>query len=262
MRTNMRSAFGLAALLVLAVGSGVRVPAQGPAERGDSVDVDKRPRISVSGTGKVSVPPDLADISVGVVTQEATARQALAANTEAMTRLMQVVKEQGVADKDVQTVNINVSPQYTQPPPQAPGQPQREFVPRIAAYQVTNTVQLTVRDLSKLGAVLDAVVSAGANQMYGINFRVDEPEKRVDEARTRAMADARRKAEQLATAAGVEVGPPLLITEGGGVLPPPQPMMRGRMYAMAAEAAPVPVAAGEQDLTVNVHVEYELRASK
>ena len=117
------------------------------------------------------------------------------ANTESMNRLLATVKEQGVAAKDVQTTNVNVNPQYYQPPPRRPGEAQNEFVPRIVAYQVTNTVHLKVRDLDKLGAILDAVVSAGANQVYGISFQIDKPEKLLYEARKQAVADARMKAE-------------------------------------------------------------------
>ncbi len=227
-------------------------------EESEDVDINELPRISVSGTGTISAAPDLGDINVGVVTQAPTARDALTANTEAMSRLLAVVKEQGVAAKDVQTTNVNVNPQYSQPPPQRTTQ--GEFVPRIVAYQVTNTVHLKVRELTKLGAILDAVVSAGANQVYGISFQIDEPEKLLDQARKQAMADAKRKAELLTGEAGMVLGPPLLISETGGQPTPMMPRL-GRMMAMA-EAAPVPVAAGEQELSVTVQVQYELRQAK
>jgi uncharacterized protein YggE len=220
------------------------------------------PTISVSGTGKVTAVPDLADIQVGVVTQAQTARDALSANNEAMNALTDVLKKSGVAAKDIQTTQISVQPQYSQPRPPRPGEaPPTEFVPRIVGYQVTNMVQITAREIGKLGAILDAVVTAGANQIHGISFRIDGPEKLLDVARKQAMADARRKAEQLAGEAGVIAGPPLLIREEGGMIPTPQPRMMGRMM-MAEAAGAAPVAPGEQELQVSVSVVYRLDLPK
>ncbi len=227
---------------------------------------DPRPlekTISVSGHGKVSVPPNVADISVGVVSQAKTAREALSANSEKMEALQQVLKERGVAAKDVQTTNINVSPRYSQPPPHNPQNPVHEFVPQIVGYDVANSVSVTARDLAKLGALLDAVVTAGANQMHGISFRVDEPGAILDAARKKAMADAKKKAELMAGEAGVVVGFPISIRDEAASFPQPQfaPMMAGRAMNMMA-APSVPVAAGEQELSVTVHVVYELKVPK
>lgn len=221
--------------------------------------------ISVNGTGKVSAAPDVADINIGVVTQATTARDALAANTESMTAIHNLLKERGVAAKDIQTININVSPRYSQPNrPQFGGgqEPQEPFVPKIVAYEVHNTVQITARDLTKLGGILDAVVQSGANQMNGISFRVEEPEKLLDQARKEAMADAKRKAEQLAGEAGVVVGLPITISESGGVSPPPRPYAARMMAGMAGPGAPVPVAGGEQELSVTVSVVFELKPAQ
>ncbi len=223
-------------------------------------DGDMIPVVSVSGRGVISAAPDTADVNVGVVSQAATAREALSANNQAMAALIAKLKESGVAEKDVQTTNLSIQPRYSQPAPQPPGrQPQAEFVPRIVGYDVTNTVRVTARDLAKLGTLLDALVGSGANQMYGISFRIDEPEKLLDEARKRAMADAKRKATLLAGEAGVVLGTPIAIAESGGGPPPPMPMFR-RGAMMAAEA--VPVAPGEQDLTVNVQVSYRIEPPK
>lgn len=229
----------------------------GTKARADDED-DETPTISVNGTGKVSAVPDVAEINVGVQTQANTAREALSANNRAMAALVDALKQQGIDAKDVQTSQIQVNPQYTQPQPR-PGvgiQPQQDFVPRIAAYQVINSVQLTAREIAKLGEVLDAVVQAGGNQINGISFRVDQPEKLMDQARRSAMADAKHKANLLAEEAGVTVGPPRSIQESGGPAPPPRPMMYA---ARAAMAESVPVSAGEQELVVTVHVVYELR---
>jgi hypothetical protein len=215
--------------------------------------------ISVTGTGKVSAAPDLAEISIGVVTQAASARDALAGNTEAMTAVQALLKERGVAEKDIQTISINVQPRYSQPP--SPRQVQTEFIPRIVGYDVTNTVRITARDLKKLGSILDAVVQSGANQIHGISFRVEEPEKLLDVARKEAVADAKRKAEQLAGESGVVVGMPITIQEMGAIAPP-QPMFGRAMRGMEMAAAPVPVAPGEQELSVSVSVVYELKPPK
>jgi uncharacterized protein len=214
------------------------------------------PTISVSGTGKISAAPDRAEVSMGVLTQGNTAREALAANSEAMASLLETLKQRGIAAKDVQTTQISINPQYSQP---RPGQ-QGDFVPRIVGYQVVNNVRVIERDISKLGTVLDAVVQAGANQMHGISFQINEPDKLLDEARKRAMADAKRKAELFAGEAGVVLGAPRTITESGGFMPPPQPMYAGR--AMMAAPSAVPVSGGEQELSVTVHVVYDLKSPK
>jgi|SRR5579864_258612 len=224
-------------------------------------DKEKTPTISVTGVGKISAAPDIAVISMGVLSHGATAREALAANSEAMAALLDTLKQHGIAGKDVQTTQIQVSPQYSQPQPGRGGrQGGGEFIPRIVGYDVTNMVQLTARDISKLGTVLDAVVQAGANQMHGISFRIDHPEKLLDEARKRAMADAKHKAELMAGEAGVVVGLPKRIQETGPT-EPPRPYQLGARAAMAAPA-PVPVAGGEEELSVTVHVVYELKPPK
>jgi hypothetical protein len=228
--------------------------------RADDDDKPEKPTISVTGQGKISAAPDVADINIGVVTQGEKAVDALTDNSRQMDSLIKVLKISGVAAKDIQTTNINVSPRYSQPPQPVPGRPQQEFTPKIVGYDVTNTVTVTSRDLNKLGDLLDAVVTVGANQMHGISFRIDTPEALLDEARKKAMADAKHKADLMAGEAGVVVGPPISITDSGtSPIPPPRPMM-GRMMSMAA--APVPVSAGEQELSVSVHVVYELKMPK
>jgi uncharacterized protein YggE len=225
-------------------------------------DDDEPPTVSVTGRGRIFAQPDVATINVGVATQAPTARDALAANTQAMTKLQGLLKEQGIAAKDIQTNQIQIYPQYSQPAPgRRPGAEAGEFVPRIVAYRVDNMVQITARRIEKLGALLDALVQAGANQIHGITFRVDDPEKLLDEARKRAVADAKRKAEALVGEAGVVLGPPRIIEELDGAAPPPPRPMNMRMAEMAA-SAPVPIAAGEQELSVVVRVVYELRVPR
>ncbi|WP_169976867.1 SIMPL domain-containing protein [Tautonia rosea] len=217
-----------------------------------------RRTVTVSGLGEISAAPDVADISVGVVTEAQTARDALSANNQAVSTLTEQLKGRGVAAKDIQTTNINLNPRYAQPEPPQPGRPrppQEAFTPRIIGYTVTNSVRVTVRDLDKLGELLDAVVTAGANQMNGISFRIEESRALLDEARKRAVADAKRKAEQLCGELGVVLGVPVSVNESGGFLPPPQPMM-GRAMMMASES--VPVSPGEEQLSVSVQVVFEI----
>ena len=218
--------------------------------------MDDRRTLSVSGQGKISASPDVADINVGVVSEAQTARDALSANNQAMAALTEQLKQRGVAAKDIQTTDINLNPKYSQPPRPQPGQIQeQEYTPQIVGYTVTNSVRVTARDLEKLGEILDAVVTAGANQMNGISFRVEQSEKLLDEARKRAVAEARRKAEQLCGEIGMVLGAPIQVSEGGGYVPPPRPMM-GRAMMMADEA--VPVSPGEQELSVSVQIVFEI----
>lgn len=243
---------GLAALSLLAFSSSLSV----------AEEKVEKPTISVSGTGKLSSAPDIAEIQVGVRSQAPTAQAALAANNESMNAMYSLMKEHGVATKDIQTTQIQVSPEYSQPPNRPRAVNEGEFVPRIVGYRVDNTVQITARQISKLGELLDGLVKAGANQIHGISFRVDNPEKLMDEIRKRAMADAKGKAELLAGEAGVVLGSPIKIVDEGVGPQPPRPLYAPRMEMMARAAAPMPIAAGEQELGVTVHVTYELKPGK
>jgi hypothetical protein len=200
--------------------------------------------VTVAGSGTVSATPDQAEITTGVVTQAPTAAQALAANSQAMERLLQSLGNLGIGSRDIQTTNISVSPQR-RPPKE--GQP-----PEITGYEVTNQVRVKVRDLARLGQVLDRQVSDGANLVYGIHFGLQEPAPLLDEARKRAMADARRKADLYAAAAGRKIGRVLSVQEAG--VTPPGPMPAPRMTMAAA----VPVAPGEQEIPATVTVTFTL----
>lgn len=233
------------------------------------------PSISVAGTGKVSARPDVADITVGVVTLAPTANAALEANNTAMDRLHQMFTHRGVANRDIRTSQVEIWPVRSQLQPQSqpasnstaasgggaasqPGTP--DLTPRIVAYRVTNSVQITARQVDKLGALFDAAVQAGANQISGVTFRVEHVRPLLDEARKRAITDAKRKADLLAGQAGMVVGIPWRIEETGG-LPSEWPMMQsGEEREMALLARPsLPIAVGEQELSVTVSVVYELK---
>ena len=208
------------------------------------------PSITVSGTGKVNVKPDIAHVQVGVVSDAPLASDALTKNNKDMAALLDALKAKGIEERDVQTSSFNVGPKYEY-------DPQGRRQPKLVGYQVTNMVQVRVRKLTQLGELLDALVRTGANQVHGISFSVDEPEKLLGKARQEALVQAKARAEEFATAAGVKVGRPLLIQEQSMGIPFPRPMqMMGR--AMEAADASVPVAAGEQTLTTQVTVTYSL----
>jgi uncharacterized protein YggE len=205
--------------------------------------------ISLSGHGEVRRVPDTAIVTTGVLSQGATAAEALAANTRSMNDLFAALKNAGIAERDVQTSNFMVQPRYNF---------QDGKAPELVGYDVSNTVTVSVRKLADLGALLDKMVQAGSNQINGIGFEVSEPTAALDEARKLATADAARKAKIYADALGVTLGPVTSLTEGGG-FQPPMPMARGKMMMADAAAAPVPVAAGEQTLAVDVNITWEIR---
>lgn len=201
--------------------------------------------LSVSASGDASRVPDVATLSAGVVTQAADANAALRANAEQMNRLMEAVRGAGIAERDIRTSDLGVSPQYRRQDGQA-----RE----ISGYEARNTVNLTVRDISGLGAVIDALVAAGANQVHGPHFEIGEPEAAQDEARRAALEAARSRADLYADALGLRVHRIVSISEGGGFMPP-RPMMAMRaMDAMESS----PVSPGESTVSVNLDVVFEL----
>jgi uncharacterized protein YggE len=201
--------------------------------------------ITVAGQGTATAPPDMAQINIGVMTQAPTASQALAANSESARAIMDTLKSQQIAEKDIQTSQFTIHPVLSH-------QTRDGEEPKITAYQVSNQVLVRVRHLPTLGKVLDAVVAAGSNQIYGISFGIDNETGVLNQARNRAIQDARARAELFAQAAGVKLGKLLSIQESGAAPQPPQPMMR------MAIAESVPIATGEQELTASVSVTYEL----
>jgi uncharacterized protein len=206
-------------------------------------------RLVVSGSGEASARPDMAVISAGVVAQADTASAALADNTRAMNAVLEQLRASGLADDDVQTSQFSVSPLYEQRRPD----PQTTQPPRIVGYQVSNQVTARVRDLDRLGEVLDALVSAGANSIDGPAFDIADPKPLLEQARDAAVADALAKARRYAAAAGVELGEILSIEEQGGAYPPPRPMMRAEAMASA-----VPIAPGQTELSASVTMVFAI----
>lgn len=204
--------------------------------------------LSVSAQAEASRVPDVATLSAGVVTQAADANAALRANAERMNALMAAIKAAGIAEKDVQTSGLNVHPQYRH---------SDDTAPAITGYQASNTVSLKVRDIAALGDVLDALVASGANQVNGPSFEIDEPEAVYDEARQAALQKAQQRARMYAQSLGMRVRRIVSISEGGGFMPPPRPMMRMEAAAMDM-AASSPVSPGQTTLTANLDVVFEL----
>jgi hypothetical protein len=208
---------------------------------------DGAPRrtITVTASGSVSVEPDRARLTSGVTAEGGTAREALTANNGAMQKVIGELKSSGIDAKDIQTSSFRVEPRYTRP---AEGQ-----MPKIDGYSVANEVQVLVHDLEKVGDVLDRLVTAGANQTAGLNFEVSKAERALDEARKEAVANARRRAELYAAAAGAEVGEVLTITEGEAS-PGPRPM-----FARAMKADSVPIERGTETLQASVTITWALK---
>jgi uncharacterized protein len=204
--------------------------------------------ITVSGDAEIASKPDQARLSAGVVTQAETAAAALTANNTAMMRVFAALRMAGIPENRIQTSNFSVQPQH---PPFRPDNPEPQ---RIIGYQVSNNVTVIVDDLTKVGSTLDALVRSGANQLGGIQFTIADPKPLAERARTLAVVDGAAKARTLATAAGVTLGPLMSIEEATSVRPP-MPFAMAR--AVAAEA--VPIAEGEERVSVNVTMTYAIQ---
>jgi uncharacterized protein YggE len=205
------------------------------------------PMVSVTGEATVSVPPDLAQVDGGVSSDAKTAREAFEANNAAMGKMLLALRGAGIEEKDIQTSRLSLQPQNAL---------SRSGPSPIVAYRASNRVTVRVREVAKLASVIDTLVGAGANDIGGIGFSVSNASKLLDEARERAVADARRKAEIYAKAAGVTLGAPVSIAEESS--PGPMP------YRRIAAGMPVstPVAQGEETLQVTVSVSWAIKQAQ
>lgn len=197
--------------------------------------------VTVTGEATVAVAPDTAVIRVGVSSAAKTAREASDANGKQMTAVLAAIKDAGIAARDIQTSRLSLQPQYD---------PNRSGTARLLGFQATNQITVNIREIDKLAGIIDQAIAAGANEMSGLEFIVSEQSKLLDQARDDAIADARRKAERYAKAAGVKLGAVTSISEEGST-PPPR-----LMQAMRAGAAPV--APGEQTLRAVVSVSFDI----
>jgi uncharacterized protein YggE len=206
------------------------------------------PTIAVTGEASVSVTPDLAEVDGGVTTQAKTARDASDGTNKAMATVLAALKGAGIADADIRTLRLALQPQMA--PARAGDTP-----PAIVGYRASNRVAVRVHDITKVASTLDTLLASGANDIGGVNFMISNTSKWLDEARPKAVADARRKAEIYAKAAGVTLGAPLNISEESAVGP-----ISARSFAPQSMAvAPTPIAAGDETLTVRISVSYEIK---
>jgi len=235
------SRFAFAALLALAAFAAQAQQAPQPIVAADST------LLQVSAHAEAHRVPDVATISAGVVTQAADANASMRANAQQMDKVMAAVRAAGIAERDIQTSGINVNPQYRY----AENQP-----PAITGYQASNTVNLKVRDIGKLGRVLDALVASGANQVNGPSFEIDQPDAAYDEARRAALDKAQARAAMYAKTLGLRVRRIVSIGEGGSPRPPvPMPMMA---MAKTMDRVETQVAPGENTLGADLDVVFEL----
>ena len=242
---RLNLAVALASVLVL--GTPMTASSQSQTSNSYGMAIDGT-LLAVSASADAKRVPDVASISTGVVTQAADANAAMRANAAQMDKVMKAIRAAGIAERDIQTSGISLNPQYKYTD-NAP--------PTITGYQASNTVSVRVRDLSKLGRVLDTLVEQGANQVNGPSFEVDKPDEAYDEARLGALKKARARAQTYADALGLKVRRIVSISEGGASMPRPVPMMR----AMASDAMmekETSVAPGETTLSVNLDVVFEL----
>ena len=201
--------------------------------------------ITVSGEATISVAPDQAEIEAGITSDAKTAREASDANNAAMGKLLLALKAANVEQKDIQTSRLSLQPQYA---------PNRSGPSPVVGYRASNRVTVRLHDILKVASTIDMLVGAGATDIGGIGFSVSNASKLLDDARGQAVADARRKAEIYAKAAGVTLGAPLGISEEGA----PGPMPYRKMAAGMA-VSPTPVAQGEETLQVTVTVSWAIK---
>lgn len=205
-------------------------------------------RLDISAEGTVTRTPDLATISAGVVTQAATANEAMRENATRMAATVAALKRAGIADRDIQTASINLSPQYRYAENKAP---------EITGYQASNQVSVRFHDIKRSGSILDTLVAQGANQINGPALSVENAESALDEARASAIRTARSRAELYAKAAGLNVKRIISISEAAGYAPPPPyPVMA---MVRAEKGADTAIEPGEQKLSITLSVSFELQ---
>lgn len=247
MQARLLTIFGVLAsvLLIAILALVITLTVSGPAQA-QPTGAAVVPQVTVVGRGEVTAQPDTAYVQIGVETQAETTQAALEQNNTQTAAVIARLKELGIDEQDIQTSNFNIYATYD------------ERGSRITGYNVSNTVSVKIRNLEQTGALLDEVVQLGANRVYGIGFGVDDPTGLIDQARDRALTDARRKAEQLAQSSGTSLGQVIMITENIGASPPP-PLMLGRGDVAEEAASAVPVEPGEQSFSTQVQVTFELR---
>ena len=224
------------------------MPAPAAAQQASITQTIAGSRLDINATGEVTRVPDVAVISAGVVSRAPTATAALQQTANRMERVLAALKRAGIADRDIQTSNVNLNAEYRYPANQSP---------QLVGYTASNTVTIRFRDIGNSGKILDALVSEGANQINGPSLVVDKPEAALDEARAKAIAVGRARADLYARSLGMRVVRVVAVNESGGSYPVPPPMP---MYARAEAAqADTKIMPGEQKLQVNRAMTFELQ---
>jgi uncharacterized protein YggE len=232
--------------LALVLGAAAMSPTHAQVPAGAAYPASDSTLLSVSSHAEVRRAPDIATLSTGVVTQGADANAAMRANAAQMEKVAAAIRAAGIEARDIRTSGIHLNPQYRY----AEHQP-----PVITGYQASNTVDITVRDLARLGNILDALVATGANQINGPSFDIDNKDEGLDEARRKAVDKARARADMYAGSLGMRVRRIVSISEGARI-GPPVPMM-GMSMEKAMDAS-TPVSPGENVLSVNLDIVFEL----
>jgi uncharacterized protein len=243
-RTAVVAAVGLLVIVIAGPLSAWRPG--GPAQAAVPDTTSTVHGITVQGTGKVSLTPDLATLSIGIQAQGSTAAKTQSAASAAMTKVIAAVKAKGIAQKDLATAWLSLGPQYDY----SGG----STLPRIIGYQATQSLSITVRKIDDTGPIIDAAVSAGANTVSGITFSVADPVAATAQARTAAITDAKARAAALASAAGVSVGSPLSITETSAPAPTPYVYDKAAVSGIIA----TPIQLGTTDIEVDVVVTFAI----
>jgi uncharacterized protein YggE len=244
LRTRWLGTGALAALLVVALAT----PSLGPrsARAVDPTGTTPEHTISVTGLGRVTIAPDVADLRLGVQLTRQTVKAARADAAAAMTKVVAALRAAGIAEKDIQTAALSLQPMYDYSNGGSQG--------KLTGFMITNVVAATVRDLERVSEAVDGAMAAGATTVDGVTFRVEDQAAAEAQARTQAIAQAKAKAEQLASAAGVSIVGVASIAEGSGSVPVPMP------YAAGAKAAALdvatPIAVGTNEVQVSVSVSY------
>ena len=256
-RTSLVAVVGVVALVAALLISGL-LPAQAApaAQTGSTQPVSRT--ITVVGRGEVKVKPDVATTTVGVEALGPTVDAAMEDAQARMTSVLDALKKLGIADKDIQTSNfsINFERTPTEPKPAAQATP-GAFEPPAGFYRVSNMVQVTIRDLTKVSDVIDTAVKAGANNVWGISFSLDDTDALEAQAREKAVADAKARAESLASLTGVKVGQVMAVSEvvGGSSVP----MFASADRAMGLGGGGTPAEPGEVTFSTQIQVIYAIQ---
>ena len=248
MNTLMRAgALGLTLTAAAAVAPAAMAQTAPAAPAADSMF--RATTLNLSAMGEVDVAPDMATITLGVQTEAATAQEAMRANAQKMSQVMAALNRAGIQGRDIQTSNLNLNAQYDYP---------QNEPPRLRGYQASNQVTVKVRDLSRLGAAVDATVNAGANQSHSISFGLNDPTAAENAARQAAVRNLQAKAQLYAQATGHRVGRLVTLSEGTSASQPPPPMPYAMMARAEAKDVSTPVSGGEMTVRVDISGLYEL----